>query len=143
MVSIIGKVLGQFHMADKVVQANAAKNYRRNPHDPNFPFGKGVTLIVAREYWGWVENRVGQRGWGINRGGAGYYGIILGPKLNPDGSVDEDVIGIGTYNEILDFEIDPKASPDENGHTILMPYEEGANDFAEITGMWNGKKLSG
>ncbi len=136
MTSIVGKVVEQFHVENRSAQALAAKNYRRNQSDPEFPFGKEVTLIVIRQYIGWIESRTGERYWGQRSGGAGYPGIILGPKLSTDGSVLPDIIGIGTGNEILDFQIDPNA-PEEDGHATLINDNENCNDFAEITGKWN------
>ena len=138
MGNIIGKVVTQFHMRDKEAQVLAAKNYRRKPDDPKFPFGKEVTLIVMKSFYGWTLNK-GQKIWGLKSGGAEYSGIILGPKFNSDGSADENVIGIGTQNEILDFQIDPNA-PEADGHATLMDSAEHTNDFAEITGRWVVKK---
>ena len=139
MTSIVGKVIGQLHMSNREAQASAAKNYRRNPNAPEFPFGKEVTLIVMKSFWGWTLNKEGQEIWGPKSGGAGYSGIILGPKFKPDGSADESVIGIGTQNEILNFQIDPNA-PDEEGHGTLI-FGHG-NDFTEITGRWIDTKPS-
>jgi hypothetical protein len=86
MTSIVGKVVGHFHMENRPAQALAAKNYRRNPNDPTFPFGKKVNLIVIRSVFGWKHNyRTNQKEWGLISGGAGYNGIILGPKFAPNG----------------------------------------------------------
>lgn len=138
MASIVGKVIGQFHMQGEKARADAAKNYRRDQRDPQFPFGKEVTLAVVRGYIGNEVELLG--GWwtrAYKQGGAGYNGIILGPKFNPDGSVNESIIGIGTGNEILDFEFDPEAPLDADGHAMLM-LDECPNDFAEYAG-WRSK----
>ena len=137
MSAIIGKVVAQSHMNNREAQALIAKNYRRDPNDTESPFGKEVTLMVIKNYIGWVE-RAGQKFWGQKSGGTGYSGIILGPKFNSDGSVDISIIGIGTTNEILDFQIDPNA-PEKDGHATLLFDSENSNDFTEITGRWNEK----
>ena len=138
MTSIVGKVIGQFHMSNRETQASAAKNYRRNPNAPEFPFGKEVTLIVIRDYKCWILSRTGERYWGRQSSGAGYNGIILGPKFNSDGSVNEGVIGIGTGNEVFDFQIDPKAEEVEGHGTLIFGH---GNDFAEITGRWVSRTM--
>ena len=134
MSAIIGKIVAQFHMNSREVKVASGKNYRCNPSDTEFPFGKEVTLMVIRNYIGWTTSRTGGCYWEQKSGGAGYPGIILGPKFNSDGSVNERVIGIGTGNEVLDFKIDPNASPDEDGHATLIGSDEHPNDFAEYTG---------
>ena len=124
MTSIVGKVIGQLHMHDKVQKANAAKDYHRDRSDSRFPFGKEVTIIAVtkdRVHW-WKDD---------NLGGIGFSGIILGPKFTPDGSINNSVIGIGTYNEILDFQIDPNAAPEEAHATLIF---DNHNDFAEYEG---------
>ena len=141
MISIVGKVVGQFHMSNRETQALAANSYRRNPNAPEFPFGKEVTLIVIRDYECWILSRTGERYWGRKSGGAGYNGIVLGPKFNADGSVNERTIGIGTGNEVFDFQIDPN-TPEVDGHATLIFAQEHPNDFTEITGKWIQAKLS-
>ena len=99
----------------------------------NFHLAKEVTLIVIRDYECWILSRTGERYWGRQSSWAGYNGIILGPKFNSDGSVSESVIGVGTVNQVLDFQIDPN-TPEVAGHATLIFGH--ANDFTEITGEW-------
>lgn len=139
MTNVIGKVINIVHVAGPQEQLAIAKKYHRNPSNPTFPFGKEVTLIVVKDYEDWILSRSGERYWGQKSSGAGYRGIILGPKFKPDGSVDESVVGIGTGNEVLDFQIDPKAEEIEGHGTLIFGH---GNDFAEITGKWNQNKLS-
>ena len=142
MANIIGKVVGRLYVPDEQRKATAARGYHRDPSNPKFPFGQEVTLIEVRDYEADEQDRKTSEWRRVQRqGGAGSNEIILGPKLRADGSVIRDIIGIGDNDFICDFQIDPKAEVKE-GHATLIIDHGNSNDFAEFTGMWNGKRLS-
>ena len=140
MTSIIGKVVGRLYVPDRQNKAAAAKSYHRDRFNPEFLFGKEVTLIEVRGYTDHeFDKKANQRIIAFKQGGAGYRGIILGPKLNVDGTVNRGVIGIGTQSDIIDFQVDPNAKKVKGHATLIF---DNPSDFAEITGEWGGTKLT-
>lgn len=125
--SIVGRVTERFYVPDNARKLAVAQGYKRDPGDPEWPFGREVILMEIRG--GNVDEFDREtKTWNTvyREGTLGDNGIILGRRLNK-----ENVIGIGALDTVYGFEIDPNAQ-EVPGHAKLL--FDHCNDFAEFTG---------